>query len=422
MLSTPTLIFAGAVAIGMSRLVDHEYIDEIFHVTQTRHFHTRPVAEWVDAWDPKITTPPGLYLVALAYARVAGLFVDGMALWVLRLLNWVGGLVVLPWIVSTIPGAHPTNVATLPLLFTYNFLFYTDVWSTVVVVAALAAALHRRPWASGALAWVSLWFRQTNVIWAAFIYAVAASRVPLVLKRQIGGFDEITSTVKSALRFSYIAAYGATFASFIAFMIVNGGITLGDKSNHQVSAHGMQLVYCAVFVSGLTWPVWLSKAKLRHYLSFLTLYGGAPSAILLAAVVYVSRTQLVVHPFLLADNRHYTFYLYRRLLSKPLLVTAAAPAFHFCLWNAFHSVYRNLGPVSTLALAVAWVLTLVPSPLFEPRYYIVPLVVFRLFARSQRRDTLEWVWYMAVNAAVFAVFFSYTFDWATEAHPQRIIW
>jgi alpha-1,2-glucosyltransferase len=54
--------------------------------------------------------------------------------------------------------------------------------------------------------------------------------------------------------------------------------------------------------------------------------GGA----LVAAVAAVHQTLPLVsvaHPFLLADNRHYTFYLWRRLLGLPRLAVVLAPLY-----------------------------------------------------------------------------------------------
>jgi alpha-1,2-glucosyltransferase len=40
----------------------------------------------------------------------------------------------------------------------------------------------------------------------------------------------------------------------------------------------------------------------------------------------------IVHPFTLADNRHYVFYIFRLLLRHPLIKYAAVPVYFLCAW------------------------------------------------------------------------------------------
>jgi len=73
------------------------------------------------------------------------------------------------------------------------------------------------------------------------------------------------------------------------------------------------------------------------------------------------------------DNRHYTFYLWGRVLARhPALWWAAAPL-HVAV------VVRLLSAFPSPVLAVAWLAATAaavgPSPLLEPRYYITPVLV-----------------------------------------------
>ena len=58
---------ASSIAIGWlfaAHAGDEPYMDEIFHVRQAQRYCDGDL--W--AWDPKITTPPGLYLVGAPWA------------------------------------------------------------------------------------------------------------------------------------------------------------------------------------------------------------------------------------------------------------------------------------------------------------------------------------------------------------------
>lgn len=445
MIDLPALvvpIFAAlstTIARNVHLHVTHPFIDEIFHLRQAATYCAHDFYNW----DNKITTPPGLYVLATAFQhvlKVAGI-PDLCGYTALRSLNLIGGVLVLPLVLSLVRTNNfwKTNVVLLPLLYTYYFLFYTDVWLTVLVVAAILI-LHRWPDAKGAVAsnvlgFASLWFRQTNIVWLAFAAVVL---VDCRRKRTTTFKNEVVSFVGQALAdWLFLLPYIANFALFGAFVKWNGGITFGDKENHQVSVHLAQILYCAAALAIFTLPLWFSRKTLRLYTEFAFTghYGlNTISTILSCAVLhYVVANFTVVHPFLLADNRHYTFYVCRKILSRKHAELMLVPAYHFCCWLVVyllkdsHKSTLSLKPTGILAFLGATVLTLVPSPLFEPRYYIVPLVVFRIFIRPKsdnvtQNHLYEFLWYTFINAVVFIVFFNYEFTWLTEPGIQRIIW
>lgn len=424
------LVLASAVTmVAVNRRVPQPYIDELFHLRQCQAY----CRGHFDQWDDKITTPPGLYLLGLAYARaLAAVPLETCGTAVLRLLNALGGVVVLPLVLRAFgrpANFTAANVAALPLLYTFYFLFYTDVWATVLVVAALAWARVAPPhapvayaWASALTGFASLWLRQTNILWVAWIAVV------FVEARTKGG---LLAVLRRAPRdWAGLAAFAAVGASFVAFVVRNGGITLGDKQNHAFSLHLVQAFYCWTFVTVLTVPVWLTRAHLRHYVraNLGSWTRAAATVAALAAIKAVVERFTVVHPFLLADNRHFTFYLYRRVLAVPGSWVLAVPAYHFSTWTAWVTVSPGgggalgLGPLLKLALFVVTAATVAPSPLFEPRYYILPLVLWRLHAQPRHLARLEFAWLMAINAATTAIFLGYEFAWDLETSPQRITW
>lgn len=489
------------IAYNFHAQIPLPFIDEFFHLRQAQVY----CAGDFFVWDPKITTPPGLYLLGAAWARMLNTF--GVSrpcgATALRSLNLFGGTVVLPWILSFVNSASgfwSINIAGLPLVYTYLFLFYTDVWSTVFLVGAVVAVWVQPNMKGAFLANVagfcSLWFRQTNIVWMAFVAVVLVEqrmrgRAELPTEDEPSAengsteseqpyrptyyeylrsvacsvYSNIYSFLMASLRDWYLLApFVINFGLFIVFVMSNGGITFGDKENHQLSIHGAQLLYCSAFLAFFTVPLWISPKTIVGYLQF-TLSHIVTTLVSLWAINYTVDHFTVVHPFLLADNRHYTFYIFRKIISRPNANYVLVPAYHFTAWVVFHllattemiSTSKNtatsknvpkessgtsdkidtsrastesfcsasrslsLGPVGIFAWAVACILTLVPSPLFEPRYYILPLVTLRLFTRS-KNNAWEFVWCTGINAAVFFVFFSYEFSWATELAPQRIIW
>lgn len=247
----------------------------------------------------------------------------------------------------------------------------------------------------------------------------------------------------------------------------------------------------------------------------------------------------IVHPFTLADNRHYTFYVFRLLLRYPIVRYAAAPVYLVSAWSVIQALRASgklyftdkertrgvidkdeqpsvtstkasssssstssavskktadgqdksqiillnsasLGEGCTVSFVLVWLLTstlaLVTAPLVEPRYFILPWIMWRLrvpqatipvpglksdndagdvtgsvhgttsgegkgeagedrekeegwwvrlvnWTRHDHRLWLETAWLLTVNAATGWVFLNWGFEWAQEpGRVQRFMW
>lgn len=232
----------------------------------------------------------------------------------------------------------------------------------------------------------------------------------------------------------------------------------------------------------------------------------------LVASVLVVRHNTIVHPFTLADNRHYMFYIFRHTIRRGTLVrTLLVIPYTISRWliwgvlagtlywtpgssrrgrsDTSSHVSSRLGsrrkaqkpgkerlrnepnqdagatpsssipngmiiPTSTaLIWLVATSLSLVTAPLVEPRYFIVPWVMWRLlvppWALSRHRGyssslirkgisvlnehdlrlPLETVWFLAINAVTGYIFLKKPYAWKDESgrildegRLQRFMW
>lgn len=147
--------------------------------------------ERFDVWDPKITTPPGLYLLSYLASKVP--FV-GCSIASLRGVNAVGFIALALLLYRTYSRRAPSavannaelfahgavNLALFPPLFFFSGLYYTDIWSTFFVFLFYLLLLdlddvkRSRVLTSTKLVVVgiaSLFFRQTNVFWVAIFPA-----------------------------------------------------------------------------------------------------------------------------------------------------------------------------------------------------------------------------------------------------------
>ncbi|ORX88362.1 hypothetical protein K493DRAFT_236820 [Basidiobolus meristosporus CBS 931.73] len=456
-------------------VVPQPYMDEIFHVPQAQVYCSGDY----QTWDPKITTPPGLYLVS--NALISGLNLlnfTGSKLScstnILRATNCLLGLGVYLVLIGLLQHIRPQqsttrNVATafvisfFPVGFFYNFMYYTDTGSTFFVLLSYLLSLKKRNYLAAQTSFISIWFRQTNIIWICFILGnvvctelmeVSASRSNPSIGLRLSQFKHsskmanshhaslvkhtkrfcqliqlIGEAIRDALRnwkrvFAAGAPYLINILLFIGFLKWNGGIVLGDKSNHIAGLHFPQLFYFVSFTSVFLAPYLITIGNARQILHSL----GTLRFLFLALVGmnYAIYKFTFEHPFLLSDNRHYSFYVWKKIyrfhgavryLLSPVYLLASQ-----LLWQTFQElpVYWCLLYVVSISLA------LVPSPLLEFRYFILPFLMIRIHASPKRepitRLLLELTIYVVVNSLTFYMFLYRPFTWPNVEELQRFMW
>ena len=181
---------------------------------------------------------------------------------------------------------------------------------------------------------------------------------------------------------------------------------------------------------------------------------------LMLAIVHYNT---VVHPFIRADNRHYVFYVFRYLLKYEAVKYLAVPVYFGCAWAAINLLgglpesveeakasaletmkptakYPKIGLVDGPKVRVSFVLiwlvstalSVITAPLVEPRYFIIPWVMWRLHLPIERptkgygldvRLALESVWFLVVNLVLGYMFLYKGFAWPQEPERvQRFMW
>lgn len=200
----------------------------MFHIPQAQRYCD---GKWHE-WDDKITTPPGLYAVTVAYHRLtqqAKCTVSSLRAFNGCALFFAAGLALfsrqqsegrLPWRRAELPlplslysRLTAFNVALFPVLFFFSELYYTDVLSTTAVLLCYTWCQSRTAGLSGrrkpsvfsdlvtvVLGVAALAMRQTNVFWVV-VYMGGMEAVHVV--RNLGpqpvekpGFKTLVGMVK----------------------------------------------------------------------------------------------------------------------------------------------------------------------------------------------------------------------------------
>lgn len=135
--------------------------------------------------------------------------------------------------------------------------------------------------------------------------------------------------------------------AFGGFVIWNEGVVLGHKEFHTAGVHLAQMLYIWPYFFFFSWPLLVIPVlniiapggALPKYLNY-----GFPEKqkklprlvaflLVLPAMLAIVHFNTIVHPFTLADNRHYVFYVFRLLLGvHPAVKYGAVLVYFLCGW------------------------------------------------------------------------------------------
>ncbi|XP_011505001.1 PREDICTED: putative Dol-P-Glc:Glc(2)Man(9)GlcNAc(2)-PP-Dol alpha-1,2-glucosyltransferase [Ceratosolen solmsi marchali] len=433
----------------------HYYIDEKFHVPQALRFCEGEFYEW----DSKITTLPGLYLFSAFLLGPLNL----CTITNLRLINVLCtylNLFLSFQIIKCLNGRSKArtdnnlrryklyliawNITFFPPLFFWFFLYYTDIFSLNLILIMLLFHLYDKHKTAAFLGILSICVRQTNVAWVAFLGIDKC----LTIIDQITNKPRFTDTlnVLPCLRTLYkifkaekkrgtlhflkflqstckdIFPYTLALTSFIIFIIYNKGIVVGDRTAHVPTFHLTQIFYFSLFVLCFSWPYLLPYlAKFVKQVIYKNLISISLLSFFLVLIIHCNT---LVHPYILADNRHYSFYVWKNLMSRfAIFKYTLVPVYAFAMYAIFKSL-NHLRLLSFVAYILCTCIVLVPQLLLEPRYFIIPYILCRVYQKEPNNwqivaETLTTIF---INIAQFVLFINKTFYWEDEKYPQRIGW
>ncbi len=437
----------------------------MFHVGQVQAF----CRDEFEFWDPKITTPPGLYHITVAIQKLSlaiGLdfacnlgFVRSInTVLAIFLYQVIRGLLteirdVQPWLIGQDKRELIKSVAIerlwqsltlvmFPVSFTFIFLYYTDIGSTLMVLWAYLQALRGRHVPAAIIGAVSLYFRQTNIVWVIFAGGVGslvelakAGNVKIGMSLEDAMSDPV-EFVKEAVKIldanrwillTTLIPYATVLGSFLRFIVINGGITLGDKSNHQAGLNVPQLWHFMAFATFFSLPtIMTNSTQVFSRVKKLTTGKALWSWIFLAVVMLASIHFLTyTHPFLLADNRHYSFVVWRWLMRISPFPRYIAVGLYVVATVLLLATLLKSSVVFVIGFFIATSLVLIPSPLLEFRYFIVPYLLLRLHSppSSMQSIAAEGIFYTFINIFVMYRLLYRPFEWINEPGKlQRFIW
>lgn len=300
---------------------------------------------------------------------------------------------------------------------------------------------------SALLGFCGFMFRQTNIVWTVFCAGnVIAEKLNEAWKIELqkkkdekissrkGSFSDLTRVLqflveyllspKNLITLTVLTwPYILLVSLFFVFVFINGGIVVGDRSSHEACLHFPQLFYFLSFTVFFSFSHLLTPTKIRKFLLSLRKHPVQYSLITVMSLFLIWKFTYV-HKYLLADNRHYTFYVWRKVFQRHELVKyLLVPFYIFAGWS-FADTLKSKSIFWILMYFVCLLAVTVPQKLLEFRYFILPFLIYRLNIPflSLYRQLLELAFYILVNAVTLYLFLNRTFQWENNDEVQRFMW
>lgn len=207
---------------------------------------------------------------------------------------------------------------------------------------------------------------------------------------------------------------------------------VGDRTAHKAVVHLPQLCYFVGFAAVFAAPhLWFGWGKIRDLAAAVktkaTSLVGLVQIMIVAGLMVVCISKFTLaHKYLLADNRHFPFYLWRKVFMRHWAAKfALVPGYLLAGFQIGRMLHRTQNPVWIFGFVVACGLALVPAELLEFRYFLPPYLLLRTHLPKPSWDVFgcEMFVYASVNIATVWLFVAKPFEW--ENHPgdvQRFMW
>lgn len=357
----------GLLLVGLASLAHTGVmVDEHLHYAQISSFHHGD-----GSLNPRITTFPTYHWLvaqALAWAEAP--------IW--QASRWVsaasGLLLVLVAAVAwgwrlhgdaRVAALRAALVVLMPVLLPYVFLIYTDPLGLAFVLFAAWAAEARRWWLAALFIACAVAVRQTQIVWALWLLALYAIREAPALRTRADWLRALSA----------IAPLGLVLAAFAVFVVVNGGVAIGDRNAHPGDGlHDGNILFLLFVALVIFLPAHVAAAP--AVVAMARRHPLACTAGAIGVFVWFVAGFEVDHLFnMLPGHLHNDVALWLARLENRVLV--AVPV----TWAALSMVALVDRGRETWAWVAATLVSLAPHWMIEHRYGIVALALWQVLRR-----------------------------------------
>jgi len=278
---------------------------------------------------------------------------------------------------------------SLPIMFPFHFLLYTESVSLVFILIGFYFYFKRSLNLCALFLGISVLIRQPNIMWIIMIFLVEyIDNNGLTINKK-----KILEHVRKNILLFFI------IVDFILFVVMNGGrVSLATDHNPTIRTENIFFSLFIFFFLFLPIIIRNLSNTLRTFTRYLYLI----IPIILIFIFYLYEFQ-VVHKYNIIGGHwiHNIIPLYivenysNKIVSFIPILIAALSLLSFQLYSKSAQIFY---PV--------WFLSLIPLGLIEMRYYIPHMTLFLLFKNSEN-SRLEWIqsFYFIIISVIFCYLF-----------------
>lgn len=336
-----------------------------------------------------VTMLPLYHLVVAGIGKLTGL----LSLNGLRFSHLLFAAGVIPAMFLLVKRVYPSEATArtlllvfTPFLFPLFFLTYTDLPSLMFVLLMVERTWKQSYFPAALLALLAVLIRQPNVIWVAFCSCLIALNVA----REQGRGLRFNRSPQGILSQQFIREvllgnkyFIVIYIAFIVFVLVNGGVAVGDAEQHPISFNLSNFYFFLLVAFVLFLP--FNIEQLPNIKRLLVQHWWVVIVLVAGFFVYFytyehphkyNRTEL--------DFYRHNLFIHYTCDILPLRIASYIPMAWMIL--AFVTAVRasSYGPALLLLYPFA-LLSFVPLPLIEQRYYVVALTLFLVFRPPMSR-------------------------------------
>ncbi|XP_037050340.1 putative Dol-P-Glc:Glc(2)Man(9)GlcNAc(2)-PP-Dol alpha-1,2-glucosyltransferase, partial [Bradysia coprophila] len=297
------------------------------------------------------------------------------------------------------------NLAIFPLNYFFSFLYYTDPLSTLLHLLMHYLWIKKCYKGSAVAGFFALLTRQTAIVWI-FFHGILTLVKTMNEKSNgpVGLIDYVRRAIyrrREILQNSF--GYAMIGVMFAIFVYLNGGIVLGDRSNHQVTWNIPQFLYFTLFTGVCGLPHLISQ--MPQLVSFIKSNQAVTVSISVAYALIV-RFNTVAHWYNLSDPHHFTHYFITAVYNNPYFALALVPLYTICTVFIVYNSFRALDKWTASAFLFVIAMNLIFQLLLEMRYFIVAFVLFRLLIPTRKWSVLasEFCFFVIVNVVTISLY------------------
>jgi|GEM_PF-3319219 len=309
-------------------------------------------------------------------------------------------LTVILLVTLRMPHQKVLAIMTLPVLAPYLFIGYTETFSLLVVIGGIILYFQKQYVLSSIVMFGSLFVRQDNIMW--IVALILWSGVSYLAQSNVSNFP-LRKFVRESV------GYIMSIVLFVLFVLINGGVAVGDRSRHPVSLSAENIFFFLILLALIFLPTIISYRReicevvqRKIYLSACIAL-GASSAYLLGFELTHSynNNSRFLHNYLGKFFSENTFGI-----APGIILMLISLAFLAAIIRGMKEYKAHLLVVYGVGL-----LSLALHPLMEHRYYIIPMVLLIIFVTFKNR---RWFYVqLAYMTALSATYYWIVFikDW-----------